>query len=494
MTDATANDESVTLSVAALETAVTTLLQNNFDADTKVCLTTLMRMIDNVLQKPYNDKVRTINCANPNFHAKVGSRKGGIEYLQACGFTRQGDPEASIGGLLGSAPVNNNVTLVLQPQNEDTKHLITARRLLVTRATRDLGMKAEELPTYKPPPPPVQLTTDTSHNPTTRNTNSSATFNPYAGQRYDAASAALGTNLGPDANYVSKTQAELQKLQQRQDKLEQQLEKQNAAITSNREWTVSIPGQQQTQATQTIPSSSSSVKKEPSDSTLLAAHLKKQQLQRQKQEQQGFTTAAMRDLESMKKAKVYSHTLLTVQFADGIKLTGKFLPKERVEQVYRALYQDCFLAKDPAQLQFDLYVAPPRRVLDRKQTLQSEGLVPAAKIFVSWKGGSTPKPSPTQPGASYLFHELLHASGQAAQSTSEAFPSAHAVVQGEAKPSADAKADDTKKKADKTSKSDRESKLLSRMMGGGGLGGIGGVGTGGGSGADKSKKPKWFKG
>ena len=40
-------------------------------------------------------------------------------------------------------------------------------------------------------------------------------------------------------------------------------------------------------------------------------------------------------------------------------------------------------------LEFDLYVAPPRRLLNDAKTLAEEELVPAAKIHVSWKAGGS---------------------------------------------------------------------------------------------------------
>ena len=60
-----------------IQSAIQLLLKNNFDTDTKVCLTTLLKVLDNVLQQPGNEKVRSIRMANPAFNKKVASRKGG---------------------------------------------------------------------------------------------------------------------------------------------------------------------------------------------------------------------------------------------------------------------------------------------------------------------------------------------------------------------------------------------------------------------------------
>ena len=63
-----------------LEKAVEILLDRNFDADTKVCIVTLMKVLDNVLQKPKQPKVRSIRLANAAFSEKVVERKGGGMY------------------------------------------------------------------------------------------------------------------------------------------------------------------------------------------------------------------------------------------------------------------------------------------------------------------------------------------------------------------------------------------------------------------------------
>ena len=60
-----------------LQLAVDTLLKNNFDVDTKPCIVTLIKVIDNVLQKPDEPKVRSIRLQNAAFQKKVVQRKGG---------------------------------------------------------------------------------------------------------------------------------------------------------------------------------------------------------------------------------------------------------------------------------------------------------------------------------------------------------------------------------------------------------------------------------
>jgi hypothetical protein len=479
-------------SVRDLEEAVAVIFQNNFDEDSKVCIVTIMKLLDNLLHQPGNPKVRTIRLGNKAFSNRVGSRVGAIDFLQACGFQYENEQEQN---------------LVLLPEEEQVKHLITARRLLMTRAITDLGMASDALPPYRPPPTLTSSTSSTT-NATTGRSNAAAAsnsqaFNPYQGHRHDAKSAAVGANLGPDANYVSVTESQLEVLQRQQAALEAKLQQ----PLQDRAWIATLPASATTSATTTTISSSSQQQQQqqpsgndnnqkgPSDGALLASRAKRQHEERMQRENGGMTTKAMRDLERIKKQKVYSHVSLTIQFADGCKLTGKFLPKETVATVHAAV-KKCLVQQQKEQRNFDLYVAPPRRLLPPKSTLTQEGLVPAAKIFVSWKDGSTPDKN--APVGSYLEPRLFAVSPTA---TASLFPSAQPIV-GSDRASANSNSQDGTTEGGKTEKKgSREEDLLKRMMGGrGGLGGGGGAAKGA---KDKDKdakpgggaggKPKWFK-
>ena len=219
----------------------------------------------------------------------------------------------------------------------------------------------------------------------------------------------------------------------------------------------------------------SSTSAQPSDGALLAQRMKRLEQERKEREEGGFTTKAMRDLQKMKNAKVYSHAKLRIQFPDASAIEAKFLPKETVETV-KQVVQECLITS----YKFDLYVAPPRRQLDVSQTLQQEGLVPAAKCFVSWKGGGPAT------GSAFIKEHLFQS-----QAAAPSFPTAKPVVQ-EAKRKNN---DDSKPAAAgaKPKKSSREEDLLARMMGGKGGGGSSNAKKAP-SDEKKSGKPKWFKG
>jgi hypothetical protein len=449
-------------SIKAMEEALLQIFQSSFDADSKACLVTLMKVLDNVLHKPGDDRVRTIRLSNAAFHGKVGSRPGGIDFLLACGFCRQAAAPALLSSHtdVPTAVAGPDDTLYLSPELEKTSRLVTARRLLMRRAVEDLHVREEELPPFREPPRVATLASTaaaaaaagagagagTMHNTTA----AGASFNPYVGQRYDAKSAAVGTNLGPASDYISPTDAQLQILQRQQAKLEQQA----ARKFRDREWKAWAPGE----AVQLVVDAASSATTTASaaapksDSALLAQRAQRLEASRREREQGGFTTAAMRQVAKLKTKKVYSHVQLTIQFADQSKLTGKFLPKEKISHVLESLRNECLLEGSTREL--DLYVAPPRRLLPPEATLEQEGLVPAAKMFASWRVGSTPTP-----GEAFLRAPLFDKSSRNAA----AFPSGQPIVAKSA--NADNKTTTTTGVPKKAKKESREDAMLRRMLG-----------------------------
>jgi len=474
--DVTMMDASSSSNTDTLQPALNKILNNNFDQDSQTCVVTLIKIIDNVIQKPNNPKVRSIRLANPAVAEKIVARGGGtstaacvegalwihavlnmprsnltcflhsiVDYLLACGFVKQTTtPE-----LLSKS--DGEECLVLTEQEESTSHLVKARRLLMQTAIQDLGMQSDDLPRYKPPPAAVSVSSSTA---------TTTGFNPYQPHRYNA----TGQPQQPAA-YESTTETRLRQLQSRQERLEAQL--QGEALT-DRELVALRPNQQAA----ALVSVSNPTASGPSDGALLAQRMQRLEQERKEREEGGFTTKAMRDLQNIKKAKVYSHAKLRVQFPDGSAIEAKFLPKETVESV-KAVVNECFTVS--SSLEFDLYVAPPRRKLDVTQTLQQEGLVPAAKCFVSWKGGG--------PKNEFIKEELFQS-----EAAAPSFPTAKPVVQ-EAKKKEDSGNNNNKSEGGTAKKPSREDDLLRRMMGGSKGGGKAKKDS-----DSKTGKPKWFKG
>ncbi|KAL9188586.1 hypothetical protein ACHAXT_006964 [Thalassiosira profunda] len=460
------------------EEAWNKVLQSNFDAATKDCLNTLLKIIDNLLSRPDEPKVRSIRCANAAFDKRVGRCAGGYDFLYSVGFQPN---YAALGG--GNAQPE---TLELTAENESRELLLRGRKVLVHSAVRDLGIEEGDLPpipktpeslpasTLAAPPASATASRNNSRGPASQ-------FNVYKTHSHNIQSAAMGApDPYSDASGMSTTERQLQQLQSKKDRLERELQ----SIEADRGLVAyrAGDGSSAVEARSTAAATGSAGK---SDSSLVAARMKRMEEERKKREEGGFTTKAMRDLERMKKAKVYSHAQIRVNFSDGTHLHAKFLPREKVAAV-RSVIKSAFHPSLAESLDFDLYVAPPRRLLNDAKTLSDEELVPAAKIHVSWKVGASP-------GGSYLRDELFSGGSNAGAS---AFPDAKPIVK-EKRPPGAPKRKDT---GDGGGGQSKEDILMQRMLGKK-TGLLGKKSSSNASGSDQGgakkggkPKPKWFKG
>jgi hypothetical protein len=487
------------LSLSALEQAVTLLLQNSFDADSQQTLLVLIKILDNIIAKPGNSKVRTLNPSNPTIQAKLLSRRGGLECLRACGFAVVSTSTTTFGS-------SNNNAEQLELRQENTAHLQAARRLFAVKLVRELNMAPSQLPVPTQPPPALMVNSNIdcvtkTANPTSslqQQSISSGTFNPYAGHYFDAKAHVTGVAaVRPTDSYVSPAEARLQQLQQHQ----QELLRHQQSATIDRAWVALRPGQEVSSlllrpsvssatATDAAANSTSSA----TDSYLIAHRLKQQQIAVKEREQ--FSTKAMRDVKALERQKVYARATLTIQFSNGMKLVGQCLPTETVGALKQVLRRECFgaavnhVAEDAdgdvdmdhrgsaTDDDFDLFVAPPRRVLKDERTLQEEGLVPAAKIFCT----------ATRALRDDLFQQRSEVSPVVQ------FPVGQAVA-AIAPPDMLPGPATTKKENAATKKLSREEALLQRMMGGNSKMGTTAGSSKSDNGTDKKsapKKPKWF--
>jgi hypothetical protein len=459
------------------EEAWSKILQSNFDATTKDCLNTLLKIIDNLLSRPNEPKVRSLRCANAAFEKKVGRCTGGLYFLYSIGFVPK---YPAFGGGGGNVPQPE--TLEMTPENESRDVLLRARKVLVQSAMRDLDFDEDDLPpvpkspdslpesTFVAPPAPTAATTTPS------NRQPSTGFNIYKGHSYNVQSAAMGAPDPYSNAGLSNTERQLQQLQSKRERIEREMQ---ADVQMDRGLVAYRAGSGPTG----ILSSSSTSAEEggtggKGDSSLIAARMKRMEEERKKREEGGFTTKAMRDLERMKKAKVYSHAQIRINFSDGTHLHAKFLPREKVSAI-RSVIESSFQPSIAQQLDFDLYVAPPRRLLSDAKTLNDEELVPASKIHVSWKAGCAPS-------GSFLRDELFLAGGGTA-----AFPDAKPVI---TQPTAAEKKMGVESTNNSGNAPAKEELLMQRMLGKPST--LGGNTTSKKTdqdGAKKSGKPKWFK-
>jgi len=334
--------------------------------------------------------------------------------------------------------------------------------------------------------PPPAASSATASKPNSRGPTSE--FNVYKTHSYNIQSAAVGA---PDpyndaSSAMSTTERRLQNLQSKKDKIEREM---HSEIEIDRGLIVYRAGSAPVPMERSSGAAAASGDGGKSDGSLVAARMKRMEEERKKREEGGFTTKAMRDLERMKKAKVYSHAQIRVNFSDGTHLHAKFFPREKVS-VVRSVIKSAFKPSLAQSLDFDIYVAPPRRLLNDTNTLEDEELVPAAKIHVSWKVGA----SPVGGAAGCYLREELFSEGNNAVAASS-FPDAKHIVK-EPKASANSKGKDGNGNGGGGAPS-KEELLMQRMLGkkAGLLGGRKSSSNDSDKdGGKKSGKPKWFKG
>ena len=475
----------MTVAKAKIDGSITQLLQSNFDQDSKIVIITILKILDNILQQPYNDKVRKIRLQNKAFHKKVVSKKGGINVLVACGFQLQKAPpkllESSTSLSLSSSSPSPDEFLILTEAFEDTDTIVLARQMLHQVAIHQLRCPPDEVPPMKPPVRKQPLSTSSTSSTTTTTTHPSTGFNVYQGHRYDGQSAAVGTNLGPPQNWKSATDAKLERLQKQQQQLERKLQNPKQ-LSHDRQWKASLTPLTNASLLASLTSSSTndntassfSSSSDNDDKALLAQHLQKQHQQRLKEENRGFTTKAMRDLEKIKHQKVYSHVVLAIQFQDGCTIRGHFLPKDTLQTVKDELASSVFVDSSSSGASvpndYELYVTPPRTILDPNSTLQALGLVPASKIYVSWKTPLSPPP-PLGAGSGggslpsgWYVRQSLFATNTV---TTTSLPASEVV--GESATTTTTNATSSTKpavaKKKKKTKAEKEAAMLQRMMG-----------------------------
>lgn len=61
------------------------------EARVKKAFQTLLTYVGNVARSPEEEKYRKIRVSNPSFQERVGSLKGGIQFLEICGFEKESD-------------------------------------------------------------------------------------------------------------------------------------------------------------------------------------------------------------------------------------------------------------------------------------------------------------------------------------------------------------------------------------------------------------------
>jgi len=379
----------------------------------------------------------------------------------ACGFTRQG--------------LSADEKLVLLPHHESVESLISARELARNKCLKELSMTAKEFPPLPSPPTTGLQQQQRQQQP--------SSFDPYRPFNYNTQAAMHGVNAtslpsqalssSSDA-YVSPTQSQLDFLTAKKQNIEKSLD----AKPFDRELTAYSPTTSvEATSQQEVPEMRSAGGK--GDGALIAQRMKKLDEERKQRENAGFTTKAMRDLEKLKKQKLYKHSQLRIFFPDGYSLCCNFKPHETIS-IVKEVITSTFVKSVTHLPDFDLYITPPRQVLKiLNNTLLQEQLVPAARVFVSWKKDVNPK--------DYIQSQYFKSS-----TATFSVPDGKKLVN-------DDTGNNAKKRntaSGKDSSGTKEELLLRKMLGGKNVSNSAAQNSSKESNDDSKKnwKPKWFKG
>jgi len=234
------------------EEAIRLLLDSNFDTDSKECVLTLLKIIDNVLSKPTDPKVRTLRKHNQTIRRKIFDRKGGVEILLSIGFSfvypaiqqlgigiavAIGTVEEVEDGSRGEAEAEG---ITLEMGKEDLDTLTSTRTLLGRTLIEELGVVRQDVPQPKRRPATATSTT----------TNSNAKpFDPFQSHTFNANAAAHGVSnphsIRPDGSSPSdkrsETEVRLEELEEKRRKIEWDLQGRQKTLM-DRGIVASLPG------------------------------------------------------------------------------------------------------------------------------------------------------------------------------------------------------------------------------------------------------------
>ncbi|CAH0514316.1 unnamed protein product [Peronospora belbahrii] len=280
-------------------------------------------IVTNILSDPENEKLRTIRLSNATFHRLVGQVKGGIEFLISIGFVI----------------ISETQTLVLNLNPSDKSVLEEGLRLLSIEAD-DLNISPEERPLLQ------EKQVDPS-------------FDVFKSQI---------TRMQMQPRGSSMTEVLVDALKLKQEQLV-------GCEKPPRNTTVILEIKQESDRTDLAREIG-----ERSDAQLLMSSLKARQDKMEKAKT--FRTRAMRELDELKRKRVFQMVLIRVQFPDRAMMQASFHPNETIQDVMNHV-TEC-LDDQYKVSKFYLYVTPPTQKLAATKTLVELNLLPAALTYLSW--------------------------------------------------------------------------------------------------------------
>ncbi|OWZ23710.1 hypothetical protein PHMEG_0001346 [Phytophthora megakarya] len=326
MKEAVAEEESVDAeTVMNSYDALQLLRDSSFDAVSRAAITTLMKIVTNILSDLGNDKVRAIRLSNAAFHRSVGQVKGGLEFLRSLGFKVE--------------PETQTLVLNTRPSEKD----------VLEEGLRLLSIEADDL----------NISVDTR--PVVRQKAADPNFDVFKTQI---------TRVQMQPRGPSTTEVLVDALKCKQDQLV-------GHEKPPRNTTVALEGRRPDSR---IDSTDVTTDGSRSDAHLLISSMKARRDEMEKTK--NFRTQAMRELDELKRKRVFQTALIRVQFPDRAVMQASFHPNETIQDVMDHV-TEC-LAEQYKTSKFYLYVTPPTQKLATTKTLAELNLVPAALTYLSW--------------------------------------------------------------------------------------------------------------
>lgn len=394
--------------------AIARLRASVFDADAKVALSTLLVILDNVVREPGNQRLRSLRLANPRFHEAVGRHPAAVDVLRAAGFAEDqalsqraeaaGVVVASSGGYSGGG----DAVLELSSSVEDDQ---------VTSIVREAV--AGELQTLGERPPPPPAIDYSAGGATSRaaalaaaaaaaEAAAAATFDPFRATFVKPGSDGGGGSAGPAAGFSSEDSSTERELRAMRDHtVALQRANRPPADRQTRIW-LHVPAPATAAVAGTVAgtaagsshagagasmasdavSSSAVVDDDMPDAeaqALLLAYARKKLTEASTDAP--LRTAALRELEAARSARVFTSAAIRVQLPDRTTLSGVFSPLDSLADVHA--WVRGLLAPAAAARPHFLFSAPPPLAYadDPSTTLAAARLVPSKLLYFAFGEG-----------------------------------------------------------------------------------------------------------
>ena len=366
--------------------AVQRLRAGAFDEDSRNAIVFLMKVIRKAALSPPGHKRRTMRLNNEILQWRLGRLAGGLDILAAIGFVGQDDGISIT--LVHPHTVNHSD--IVQCYNELNRH------------AQDLGIPRNEVPQMISIMDLDRVFSSTSSisSSSSSSTMSSSSFSFPGSKSNHNPSPPVSTfnpfqvsinrvEPQPRGSAISETEQQVEKLKQKRNMILKAHGSAKPLTDSERNVHIIEPGtpfnrrRPQTTTTSNSKRSSSHLSEQQ-----LIGLVAKQRMAKAKQKER-MTTKAMRDLEAMKKEKLYAETLLRLQFPSRLIVEGIFRPQETIETVCNVLKR-IVLSEACQNSTFYLFTSPPKTILDSKKTLAQVGCCPAALIYIGWSNGTAP--------------------------------------------------------------------------------------------------------